>query len=137
MRIPGCSAQSAVRGSEPLRAGDDGYVAAEALMASVVLGAALAFGLTAFVKARQITDASLELRRATAFAQAAMAVHLSETGSSSGKTPALSWRTDLEKTGQTGRITICRRAVHMESRSATVRRYVAAALETCPPEKEA
>lgn len=140
MRILGCNGRTArlrLNRVGPLYASDDGYVASEALMASMVLGAALAFGLTAFVKARQMTDASLELRRATALAQTAMAVHLDETNASFGQTPTLSWRMALEDTGQTGRISICRRAIHMESRSASARKYAAAGLETCAPKAEA
>jgi len=114
------------------RAGDEGYVAAEALMASVILAGALAFGLVAFVKARQITEASLELRRATALAQSVMAVRLEAAGQSSGQTPALAWRMDLAQIGQAGRIVICRRAVRIQGRAARVRTYDAATLQTCP-----
>jgi hypothetical protein len=117
-------------------ADDEGYVAAEALMASIILAGALAFGLVAFVKARQITEASLELRRATALTQSIMAVRLETVGQSAGQTPALAWRVDLAQIGQTGRIVICRRAVRIQGRAARVRTYDAATLQTCPQQAE-
>lgn len=115
---------------------NDGYLAAEALMASLIMAAALAFGLTAFLKADQISRMASELRRATALSQTLLASRSAKLGSTSGQTTAFTWRMDLEEVGEPGRVEICRRAVRLSSRAAAVRTYEIATLESCPPKAE-
>jgi hypothetical protein len=112
---------------------DDGFATVEALMATVVLVAALAYAQGAYIKARQAADVALELRLGRELAAGKMVEPLAATGRADGDTSAFRWRLQLAETGQPGRVAVCRRTVRVESRQAPTRRFELSSLEPCPP----
>jgi type II secretory pathway pseudopilin PulG len=122
-----------MRAGQTAHAGDDGYVAAETLIAMLIMSTALAFGLVAFVKAQAAGEAARDLRRAQGLAWTQMHRQFVQEGESQGQSTDFTWRTTLHDVGAPGLIPICQRVIALSGRSPEARRYAVTALETCPP----
>jgi type II secretory pathway pseudopilin PulG len=122
-----------MRAGQRAHADDDGYVAAETLIAMLIMSTAMAFGLVAFVKAQAAGEAARDLRRAQGLAWTQMHRDFAQEGEALGQTADFTWRTTLHDIGAPGLVPICQRVVALNGRSPEARRYAITALETCPP----